>query len=557
MYLKKARNLGVAVLLSLLLFNHKAMAAENVIPLEPPAGEWIYDSAGLINQAASQHMNEFLSAFRNENDIEFFAVSVSELSGTAINQFSKNLFEQWEIGKQAKGRGLLFVLAAKEKLVRVEVGYELEPIYTDAFVSYIEHEQMTPFFEQGRVAEGFEATLELIVQRFQQHKKNAGADTTGKETAVSEFLTGGAGVKTEVALGTRQEPVKNILPADLKTLFQAQPSPEATFALYLDRAKRHITDPNLGIFTPETQQFFQKWAVTNAQMDNEYRSFSGKKYEVKTEGDRAVIRFPIEERTLSPFFLVRNAEGWQLDFATLSRVIQFNTSNQWRFAAQDHPYMFAFSDCAFDTHGFPFIGNSKPQGYLGAKWYWYGYQGTGVLIYQIIPGSAADRAGLEVGDIILSYDGHEIENPSMLSKYVRADSPGKTVAFEIVRGSLQESIRVRLDDGRWQEVIPKTLGVVPPQQFTVEVTLDERPHQMVEVVNSKTTKDAEEDSMPWMSYFLIAAGIFAIAGALCNWDWFYNSRKAQFVVKVFTRQGARIFYAILGCIILMIGVLGF
>ena len=45
-------------------------------------------------------------------------------------------------------------------------------------------------------------------------------------------------------------------------------------------------------------------------------------------------------------------------------------------------------------------------------------------------------------------------------------------------------------------------------------------------------------------------------GAICNWEWFMNARKARFVVKILTRDGARIFYGALGLVITVLGVLG-
>ena len=56
--------------------------------------------------------------------------------------------------------------------------------------------------------------------------------------------------------------------------------------------------------------------------------------------------------------------------------------------------------------------------------------------------------------------------------------------------------------------------------------------------------------------FFVAGGAFSILGAVCNWDWFMNARKARFVVKVFTRNGARVFYGILGLALVSLGVLG-
>ncbi len=59
-----------------------------------------------------------------------------------------------------------------------------------------------------------------------------------------------------------------------------------------------------------------------------------------------------------------------------------------------------------------------------------------------------------------------------------------------------------------------------------------------------------------LGLIFVAAGVFSVLGAICNWDWFMNARKARFVVKILTRNGARIFYGALGIVIAALGVLG-
>ena len=54
---------------------------------------------------------------------------------------------------------------------------------------------------------------------------------------------------------------------------------------------------------------------------------------------------------------------------------------------------------------------------------------------------------------------------------------------------------------------------------------------------------------------IVAIGAFSITGAVCNWDWFMNARKARFMVRILTRNGARIFYGLLGVALVVLGVL--
>ena len=54
---------------------------------------------------------------------------------------------------------------------------------------------------------------------------------------------------------------------------------------------------------------------------------------------------------------------------------------------------------------------------------------------------------------------------------------------------------------------------------------------------------------------IVAAGIFSICGAAFDWDFFIHSRKARFFVSTFGRTGARVFYAVLGLGIVILGAL--
>lgn len=61
----------------------------------------------------------------------------------------------------------------------------------------------------------------------------------------------------------------------------------------------------------------------------------------------------------------------------------------------------------------------------------------------------------------------------------------------------------------------------------------------------------------------IVQGIFALAGtvsllaSLLNWDWFFTTRNAQTIVRNVGRDRARLFYGILGIIIIGMAVFFF
>ena len=48
----------------------------------------------------------------------------------------------------------------------------------------------------------------------------------------------------------------------------------------------------------------------------------------------------------------------------------------------------------------------------------------------------------------------------------------------------------------------------------------------------------------------VLVGLIAILASLFNWDWFFQSQNTQFIVKNVGRKQARIFYALLGALMI-------
>lgn len=53
---------------------------------------------------------------------------------------------------------------------------------------------------------------------------------------------------------------------------------------------------------------------------------------------------------------------------------------------------------------------------------------------------------------------------------------------------------------------------------------------------------------------LAAVGLFSVLAGVFNWDFFFNSRKARLWIRLFGRGGARIFYILLGVLIIVLGI---
>ncbi len=71
---------------------------------------------------------------------------------------------------------------------------------------------------------------------------------------------------------------------------------------------------------------------------------------------------------------------------------------------------------------------------------------SGAIITQVIPNGAADKAGLQIGDIVLSVNGEAVTNSSDLPVMVGLLPPGKQVILGIWRKGKKQEAKVVLDN---------------------------------------------------------------------------------------------------------------
>lgn len=70
----------------------------------------------------------------------------------------------------------------------------------------------------------------------------------------------------------------------------------------------------------------------------------------------------------------------------------------------------------------------------------------GALVSTVTSGSAADRAGLEPGDVIVAYDGKPVRNSNELVQMVTSTKPGTTVPVRIVRDRKEQTINITVEE---------------------------------------------------------------------------------------------------------------
>ena len=74
----------------------------------------------------------------------------------------------------------------------------------------------------------------------------------------------------------------------------------------------------------------------------------------------------------------------------------------------------------------------------------------GCVIYTVRPDTAAEEAGLQIGDLIEKYEGQPVQNFEELTAAIARNAPGDVVSLQIVRGD--EALTKRLKLGDWEQI---------------------------------------------------------------------------------------------------------
>lgn len=149
----------LTLVLSLCFFCSGAKALE-VPPLRQP----VTDLAHIVDQNSLYTLNSVLYKLHHQKLAQIAILTVPSLEDESLEGYSIKVVDQWKLGTKKEDRGLLFLIAKKERKVRIEVGQGLEGDMTDVMSKRV-IDQMTPYFKKGRFGDGLKIGLAMTLKQ--------------------------------------------------------------------------------------------------------------------------------------------------------------------------------------------------------------------------------------------------------------------------------------------------------------------------------------------------------------------------------------------------------
>lgn len=149
----------------------------------------VVDTAGMIPGDVETQLVQELDALEKATSAQVVVLTIDTLGGEAIEDYSHQVAETWKLGQEGRDDGVLFLIVRDDRKMRLEVGYGLEPLLTDALSRRILSDVVTPRFRAGDFSGGVEAGVEAVVGVLQGNPEAVPAEARGRATGAVSGLT--------------------------------------------------------------------------------------------------------------------------------------------------------------------------------------------------------------------------------------------------------------------------------------------------------------------------------------------------------------------------------
>jgi len=122
---------------------------------------YVSDFAGAVDAQSRERIEAYCAAVERATGAQIALVVLPSLENEPIEDVANTIFRAWGVGQKGKNEGVMLLLAVQDRRSRLEVGYGLEPIMTDAMAGRVLRE-MRPALRQQDYGDALAAAAETI-----------------------------------------------------------------------------------------------------------------------------------------------------------------------------------------------------------------------------------------------------------------------------------------------------------------------------------------------------------------------------------------------------------
>ena len=127
----------------------------------------VVDNAQILSPDARTRLAAVLKAHEEATSNQIVVLTVQTIQPEGIEEYAVDVFNNWKLGEKGHNNGVLVVVVPQDRKMRIEVGYGLEPVLTDAMASAIIRDVMTPAFKRADYDAGVQDGIAAIIARLE------------------------------------------------------------------------------------------------------------------------------------------------------------------------------------------------------------------------------------------------------------------------------------------------------------------------------------------------------------------------------------------------------
>jgi len=149
--------------LPLFIFAQKEDNAKSYSDNPTKLVQYVTDETGTLSSGQAATLSQKLRDFDSKSSTQIVVYMIQSLEGESLEDVSQRIAEKNKIGRKGKDNGVLLFIAKGDRKLRIEVGYGLEGVLTDAVSSKIIRNEITPSFKSGNFYEGIDKGINAII----------------------------------------------------------------------------------------------------------------------------------------------------------------------------------------------------------------------------------------------------------------------------------------------------------------------------------------------------------------------------------------------------------
>lgn len=114
----------------------------------------VMDTAGIMSESRRKELEEYLLQIDQNSTAQIVVYTVPTLGGESLEEYAIKAARYWQLGESEDNKGVLLLVAYKERKIRIETGYGAEGDLTDAKCGMIIRNIIAPEFQKENYSGG-------------------------------------------------------------------------------------------------------------------------------------------------------------------------------------------------------------------------------------------------------------------------------------------------------------------------------------------------------------------------------------------------------------------